>query len=47
MKNGTWFGAGNRDWSYRGGGSVAVLRSGEIATVWLGAWIGGLEGGEL
>ena len=43
MGNGAWFGAGNRDWSYRGreiGESVGVLRSGEIATVLLGAWIG-------
>ena len=43
MGNGAWFGAGNMDWSYRGreiGESVGVLRSGEIATVLLGAWIG-------
>jgi hypothetical protein len=45
MGNGAWFGARKRDWSYRGREigereSVAVLCSGEIAVVWLGAWIG-------
>ena len=45
MGNGALFGGRKRDWSYRGTEigereCVAVLRSGEIATVWLGAQIG-------
>jgi len=46
MENDAWFGAGSRDWSYRGreiGGkereSTAVLCGGEIVSVWFGAWI--------
>lgn len=46
IESGAWFGAGSRDWSYRGreiGGkereSTAVLCGGEIVSVWFGAWI--------
>jgi len=46
MKNGAWFGAGSRDWSYRGREmgererrNVAVLCGGKMVTVWFGTWI--------
>jgi hypothetical protein len=52
MENGAWFGAGSRNWSYRGreigkrNREHCCAYGREIVAVWFGAWTGDLEGGE-